>query len=212
MIITALLGTLWGVVYLARRSVVAPMVSHASFNLIEVIGFGLRRLSARLGMRRELAVLAAAFVVSLPLVTPRIYASDEVQYFAYLRSLWFDRDVSFENEYQHFYDAGIARSRASTRRTSSGRPRPAGASASRRSARRCCGARSTRWPTRWSRSGAPAAASRDGYGAPYVRAVAYGSAVYGWLAIVLGWAMAHRARPRPRRAGGRARRRGSARR
>jgi membrane protease YdiL (CAAX protease family) len=40
-IITALLGMLWSVVYLARRSVVAPMVSHASFNLIEVISFGL---------------------------------------------------------------------------------------------------------------------------------------------------------------------------
>ena len=53
-------------------------------------------------MRRELAVLVAAFVVTLPLVTPRIYASDEIQYFSYLRSLWFDRDVSFENEYQHF--------------------------------------------------------------------------------------------------------------
>ena len=40
-IITGLLGTLWNLVYLARRSVVAPMVSHASFNVIEVIGFGL---------------------------------------------------------------------------------------------------------------------------------------------------------------------------
>ena len=40
-IITGLLGTLWGAVYLLRRSIVAPMVSHASFNLIEVIGFGL---------------------------------------------------------------------------------------------------------------------------------------------------------------------------
>jgi membrane protease YdiL (CAAX protease family) len=40
-IITGLLGMLWSVVYLVRRSVVAPMVSHASFNLIEVIGFGL---------------------------------------------------------------------------------------------------------------------------------------------------------------------------
>jgi membrane protease YdiL (CAAX protease family) len=40
-IITACLGTLWSVVYLRRRSVVAPMVSHASFNLIEVIAFGL---------------------------------------------------------------------------------------------------------------------------------------------------------------------------
>jgi membrane protease YdiL (CAAX protease family) len=42
-IITGLLGTFWNLVYLARRSVVAPMVSHASFNLIEVIGFGLAR-------------------------------------------------------------------------------------------------------------------------------------------------------------------------
>jgi membrane protease YdiL (CAAX protease family) len=40
-IITALLGTFWALVYLRRRSVVAPTVSHASFNLIEVIGFGL---------------------------------------------------------------------------------------------------------------------------------------------------------------------------
>jgi len=40
-IITGLLGTLWGLVYLARRSIIAPMVSHAGFNLIEVIGFGL---------------------------------------------------------------------------------------------------------------------------------------------------------------------------
>jgi membrane protease YdiL (CAAX protease family) len=40
-IITGMLGTLWSLVYLARRSIVAPMVSHAGFNLIEVIGFGL---------------------------------------------------------------------------------------------------------------------------------------------------------------------------
>jgi membrane protease YdiL (CAAX protease family) len=40
-IVTALLGTLWSIVYLMRRSVIAPMVSHASFNLIEVIAFGL---------------------------------------------------------------------------------------------------------------------------------------------------------------------------
>jgi len=43
MIITGLLGIFWSLIYLARRSVVAPMVSHASFNLIEVIGFGLAR-------------------------------------------------------------------------------------------------------------------------------------------------------------------------
>jgi membrane protease YdiL (CAAX protease family) len=42
-IITGLLGVFWSLVYLGRRSVVAPMVSHASFNLIEVIAFGLAR-------------------------------------------------------------------------------------------------------------------------------------------------------------------------
>ena len=61
-------------------------------------------------MRRDLAVLAAAFVLTLPLITPRIYASDEVQYFAYLRSLWFDHDVSFQNEYRYFYDSHTAQS------------------------------------------------------------------------------------------------------
>ena len=60
------------------------------------------------------------FVLSLPAVTPGIYSSDEVQYFSYLRSIWFDRDVSFENEYQHFYDRGLAAVRGFTKRSSSG--------------------------------------------------------------------------------------------
>jgi hypothetical protein len=53
--------------------------------------------------------LALLFVVSLPAATTRIYASDEIQYFAFLRSLWFDHDLSFDNEYRYFYDHGIAR-------------------------------------------------------------------------------------------------------
>ena len=36
-LITALLGLIWGVVYLRRRSIVAPLVSHSSFNLIEIV-------------------------------------------------------------------------------------------------------------------------------------------------------------------------------
>ncbi len=35
-IATGLLGVFWGVVYLRRRSVVAPMVSHSGFNLLEI--------------------------------------------------------------------------------------------------------------------------------------------------------------------------------
>ena len=55
------------------------------------------------------ALLIVIFLLSLPAVTVRFYASDEVEYFAYLRSMWFDGDVSFDNEYRYFYDRGIAR-------------------------------------------------------------------------------------------------------
>ncbi|HEY8550573.1 MAG TPA: type II CAAX endopeptidase family protein [Vicinamibacterales bacterium] len=41
--ITAFLGLFWGLVYLARRSIIAPVVCHAAFNLVEVVGFGLLR-------------------------------------------------------------------------------------------------------------------------------------------------------------------------
>jgi len=38
-IITGVLGLLWGIVYLRRGSMVAPMVSHSLFNLIEIALF-----------------------------------------------------------------------------------------------------------------------------------------------------------------------------
>lgn len=143
-------------------------------------------------MRRQLAVLAAAFVLALPLVTPRIYASDEVQYFAYLRSLYFDRDVSFENEYRHFYDSGVVRTPGFhetflERRTDTGQRINFGT----------IGA-AILWSPFYAIADGLVAVGlagdgvRDGYGRPYLRAVAYGSALYGWLAVVLGWALARR--------------------
>jgi hypothetical protein len=48
------------------------------------------------------------FALTLPAVTTRIYASDEVHYFVFLRSAWFDHDLSFDNDYRYFYDHGIA--------------------------------------------------------------------------------------------------------
>ena len=36
---TALLGAFWAVVYLRRRSIVGPMVSHAGFNLLQLAQF-----------------------------------------------------------------------------------------------------------------------------------------------------------------------------
>ena len=38
-IATGLLGAFWGVVYLVRRSIIAPVVSHAGFNLAQVLKF-----------------------------------------------------------------------------------------------------------------------------------------------------------------------------
>jgi membrane protease YdiL (CAAX protease family) len=39
MIGTALLGLVWGLLYVARRSIVAPMVSHGAFNLAQLLKY-----------------------------------------------------------------------------------------------------------------------------------------------------------------------------
>jgi hypothetical protein len=67
-------------------------------------------LTSSLWAARNLGALliAALFLLLLPLSTPRIYATDEVQYFAYIRSLYFDGDLDFRNEYQHFAEIGLS--------------------------------------------------------------------------------------------------------
>ena len=155
----------------------------------------IRRLTGLLMLsRRELVLLLLLFVCSLPAVTPRLYSSDEVQYFSYLRSLWFDRDVSFENEYRYFYDHRIAQS-ADFRRTFLELETPAG----RRINYGTLGC-AILWSPFYAvadvvaRVGRAAGASVavDGYSRPYVAAVAYGSAFYGFATIVLGVAAARR--------------------
>lgn len=141
--------------------------------------------------RRGMLWLVMAFVLALPAVTPRIYASDEVQYFAYLRSLWFDGDVSFENEYRWFYDAGIARSQ-NFHETFLARTTETG----RRINFATLGC-AILWAPFYGvadlavRSGLVDAAA-DGFSAPYVHAVAYASALYGLLALLLGLAATER--------------------
>ena len=49
-------------------------------------------------------LLLAAFLLTLPLVTLKVRGADEIQYFSYLRSLAFDRDLEFGNEYGRFYE------------------------------------------------------------------------------------------------------------
>ena len=38
-IVTGLLGAAWGGIYLARRSIIAPMASHAGFNLLQLVKY-----------------------------------------------------------------------------------------------------------------------------------------------------------------------------
>jgi len=59
------------------------------------------RLAAWTTGRRAIALL---FVLTLPLVTPRLRGADEIEYFAYLHSVVFDGDLEFGNEYRYFYD------------------------------------------------------------------------------------------------------------
>ena len=141
--------------------------------------------------RRLVVVLLVVFAATLPAVTPRIYASDEIEYFAFLRSAWFDRDFSFENEYRYFYDSGVARN-PQFHETFLERVTPTG----RRENFASIGcailwapfygvadlaARSGIGQARW-----PA----DGYSWPYIAAVAYASAFYGFLALLAGWLIA----------------------
>jgi hypothetical protein len=138
---------------------------------------------------RGLAWLVLLFVVSLPAVTARIYASDEVQYFAYLRSLWFDRDVAFENEYRHFYDAGVTRN-AGFHETFLERTTEAG----RRINFATIGC-AILWAPFYAAADVVARVGgyqADGYSRPYVAAVSYASACYGFLAVVVAVATARR--------------------
>jgi hypothetical protein len=148
--------------------------------------------------KRQFLLLVALFIASLPAVTPRLYSSDEVEYFSYLRSLWFDHDVSFENEYRYFYDHRIAQTPDFHQtflelQTATGRRINYGTLG-------CA----ILWApfygvadvaTRVMRS-MGRAVDANGYSQPYVAAVAYGSAFYGFAAIVMAVAVTRQLVPK----------------
>ena len=123
-------------------------------------------------------LLVLVFVLSLPAVTTRINASDEIQFFSWLHSWTFDRDVDFENEYRYFYDAGPGRNDGfvatflDATNEAGRRPNftPIGSA--------------ILWLPFYAAGHVAAGLSgeaTDGLGQSYVAAVAYGSAVYGLL-------------------------------
>lgn len=131
--------------------------------------------------------------LSTPGVTTRIYAADEIEAFSFLRSLWFDHDVSFDNEYRHFSDGvmtddgfratflefttetGLRRNFSTIGCALLWAPFYAAADAGVRVARAL-----------------GSTVEADGYSKPYIAAVCYGSALYGVMALVLAFAIARR--------------------
>lgn len=143
--------------------------------------------------RTEL-VLAGLLLGSLVLVTPRVAESDAVEYFSYLPSILFDGDVSFEDEYQYFYDEDPD-GRAGFKETFLDRSTPTGLKLN-------FGPMGT--AVLWSPfyiathigmvllDGLGVDVDADGMSQPYRTAVALASATYGALGLFLSYRLARR--------------------
>ncbi|MGI8586411.1 MAG: glycosyltransferase family 39 protein [Chloroflexia bacterium] len=149
---------------------------------------------------RGLLVLLALMLLGLPLITTRIYASDEIKYFAYLHSLSFDRDLDFTNDYQHWVDQALQGKKPDIQRAALLKtllkPNPA------------TGLPINEAPIGTAILWAPAFAlahlgvlaaralgakvAADGYSQPYIAAVCYASYLYGWAGLLLIYGLLRR--------------------
>lgn len=140
-------------------------------------------------------LIIALFAALLPLATPRVFATDEVQYYVYLRSLRFDGDFDFANDYQRFAElnprSGIERSLLAPDRIRPqtglyGNIAPIGAA--------------VLWAPFFFLADAGvqlanalgAQIAADGFSRPYIAAVGYASALYGLLGLLLCVRLARR--------------------
>jgi hypothetical protein len=146
-------------------------------------------------------VLLAIFLALAPVSNPRVYAVDEVGYFVYLRSLRFDGDLNFENEYREL-DARNPRAGIAAALLKEGPIKDGG----RRSD--VTGLYGNVAPIGsallWSpfylladalvraANALGAAIPADGYSWPYVWAVCYAAALYGLLGLMLCHSLALR--------------------
>lgn len=142
---------------------------------------------------RGVLILVGLFVLLLPLATPRVYATDEVQYYVYLRSLRFDGDLDFANDYREFAQrnprSGIAEGLLQPNRIRQktglyGNIAPVGSA--------------IMWAPFFLladglvhlANAAGAKIPADGFSWPYINAVCYASALYGFLGVVLSYRLA----------------------
>jgi hypothetical protein len=132
---------------------------------------------------RGFLALILIFVVSLILLTPRIYSGDEIQYYAYLRSLWKDHDLKFQNEYQHIYDQAPAKQQ-NFKKAFIDRLNPTGYA--RNDAPIGC---AILWSPFFAIADLYARSTHkypaDGFSFPYVFAICFASAFYGFLGFLL---------------------------
>jgi hypothetical protein len=139
--------------------------------------------------------LALVFVVTLAFVTPRIRGADEIQYFSYLHSVFFDHDLEFGNEYQFFYDRdpqglqGFGETFLGERELRTGRHINFGPLGS-----------ALLWSPFYGLAHLALLAARalgfavtpDGLSRPYEAAACYASALYGFLGLLLIYAALRR--------------------
>ncbi len=142
---------------------------------------------------RGIVAITIAFVLCMPLLTPRIYAVDSVEYYVYIRSLFFDGDLDFTNDYTRFHElnprAGLKEGLLDQRNANTGLPinlAPIGTA------------------ILWSPAfllahglvliarafGADVAA--DGFSSPYIRSVALATALYGYASLLIMYRLARR--------------------
>ena len=133
-------------------------------------------------------LLLGVFVATLPLVTLKVRGADETQYFSHLRSLVFDHDLDFADEYRHFYEgdpqglAGFKATFLDKREPVTGRHinfAPIGSA--------------VLWSPFYLLAHAGVSLARalgasvaaDGFSWPYLAAVGYASALYALLGLLL---------------------------
>jgi hypothetical protein len=133
-------------------------------------------------------VLVGLFFLLLPIANPRVYATDEVQYYVYLRSLRFDGDLNFANDYQELarrnprsgIDGSLLQSNRIRPKTGLyGNIAPVGSA--------------IMWAPFFLAADAGVQLANlfganipaDGYSRPYILSVCYASALYGLLGLLL---------------------------
>jgi hypothetical protein len=144
-------------------------------------------------MDRAVLLLIGLYLLTLPLMTHDIRAADEIEYFAYLHSVAFDRDLDFLNEYQYFFDRAPEKyTRSGFKKTFIDTITPTGL-------RPNFGPIGTAvlWTPFYAVGHLVAlggeavgmAVVADGYGKPYLWAITLGSAFYALAGLLLAYAL-----------------------